>query len=134
MEEPEEVREAHDVAQFNRFRRELDAWKSKHDDEIWHIEAQVGLSQQPFTVRVWFLIGGLSVPTVYEVVRSPGYGNFAVYGQEVTGGFYLWDRTQTTSAASLTQALDAAHNAARIRRLYLGFPLGNARRRPAGPR
>ena len=109
MEEPEETREARNIARFNQLRRELNAWKSKHDDEIWHIEALVGIGQRAFSVRVWFLIGGLSVPTLYEIAHSPDYGNFTVYAQEATDGFYLWDKVSVTSAARLTQALDSAY-------------------------
>ena len=131
--ETEEARDARNVVWLTRLRRELNAWESRHGGEIQHIEAQVGLGQQTFSVRVWFRIGGLFVPTVYEVVRSPDCGSFTVYGQAATGGFYLWDRVLVTSAAKLTQALDAAYDSARIRRLYLGFPLKAARRKPTGP-
>ena len=121
---------AQEVAMFARFNREINAWLSKHGEEVQHIEAQVGFSGRPFSVRVWFFIGGLFVPDVYEAVQSP-YGGFTVYAQTVTDGFYLWDKgSPVTSAAKLTQALDAAFDKARIRRLYLGFPLGNAQRRP----
>ena len=126
--ETEEAQDARDVAWLNRLRRELNAWESRHGGEIQHIEAQAGLDQQTFSVRVWFRIGGLFVPTVYEAAHSPD-GTFTVYGQEATGGFYLWNRYLVTHAAKLTQALDAA----RIPRLDLGFPLRAARHESTGP-
>ena len=132
MGETEEAQDARNVAWLNRLRKELNAWESRHGGDIQHIEAQVGLDQQTFSVRVWFRIGGLFVPTVYEATRSPD-GTFTIYGQEATDGLYLRDRYLVNHAAKLTQALDAAHDAARIRRLHLGFPLKAGRRRPAGP-
>ena len=129
MEDSEETRFARDVAHFAQLKEELDVWESRHVGEIWHIEAQVGLGQQAFSVRIWFLIGDLLVPTVYEAVHSPD-GTFTVYAQKMTDGFYVWERTLVNHAAELTQALNAAYDSARIRRLYLGLPLKTAQCKP----